>query len=401
MWHLVNSVATASKNANPFVSMTPDEARSQVEKIFNTAQNPSHQILRTTRPNIVLIMMESFSADLLGCMGAEVSATPFLDSLFRKGLLFTNIYSSGFRTDQGLASVLSGFPATPLYTIVRFQEKAAKLPSIAKALKQNNYSTTFYYGGESNFRNIKGYCYNTGFDRVVDKQDFNSDLPQSEWGVHDEYALLKQARDLNVEQQPFFSVLLTLSNHEPYLVPETGSSFKNNDESDQMRNSAFYTDQSLKKYFQFCSQQAWFNNTLFVLVADHGHYLPAKRNHATPEAHHIPLLLFGEVIRDEWRGTLNTHTGNHHDIPSTLLTQLSLKTDEFTWSKNLLDSSDTSFAYYQLEDGFGWIENNNWLYYSVTEKRKAEGNATAQNESGMIRRGSAFLQLLYQQFTEY
>jgi phosphoglycerol transferase MdoB-like AlkP superfamily enzyme len=401
LWHLGHSISTAKQNHNPFVSIPQREAEELVSSLYVTQQDSSKRILSVNRPNVVIFLLESFSADLLGCMGAEVSATPFIDSLSEKGVLFTAVYSSGFRTDQGMAAVLSGFPATPLYTIVRFPEKADKLPSLPEIFRKNAYHTSFYYGGESNFRNIRSYCYNSGIERVNDLNDFEAGLPKSEWGVHDEFVLLRQAKDLSQEQQPFFSVLLTLSNHEPYDVPPTRSTFGKDDEADRMRNSAYYTDQSLKKYFDDASHQPWFNNTLFIIVADHGHYLPAHRQLETPEAHHVPLLFFGNVIKPEWRGKRVDMLGNHHDIAATLSVQLNFDHSGFNWSKDLLNPSSHGFAYYQMEDGFGWITKKQWMYYSTLQKRISAKADIFFIDSNEVKQGSAYLQKLYDQYLRY
>jgi phosphoglycerol transferase MdoB-like AlkP superfamily enzyme len=400
LWHLGHSAKVAGSHDNPFVTMSPAEAERTVDSLYAVQDSAGDEILTLKKPNIVLLILESYSSDLLGCMGAKVSAAPFLDSLAGQGMLFTNIYSSGFRTDQGLTALLSGFPATPIFSVIRYPEKTAALPSLVKALTKDGYFTSYYYGGSGNFRNMKSYCYNMGFQKYTDQENLPSGLPQCKWGIHDEFVLQRQAEDLSQVKQPFFSVVMTLSNHEPYDVPMQVH-FKGNDNSQMFRNSAYYTDRSLQKYFVYAAKQAWYANTLFVIVADHGHHLPEKRDMSGPESHHLPLIFFGKALKPSFVGTRIPLVGNHHDLPATLLRQLNLRSNDFRWSKNLLSKGSISFAYYEQEDGFGWIRDDEWVYYSVLQKRPVRNGGNPQKEAGSIISGKAFLQQLYEQFLKF
>lgn len=427
LWHLGHSAKVAASQTNPFHTMDDKQAKGIVDFLYATAagaapfsivsDTPATDSLNSDtltsdtvttdsglliqkNPNVVLIILESFSADLLGCMGAKQSAAPFLDSLSAQSLLFTNIYSSGFRTDQGLPSLLSGFPATPVFSIISYPEKSVSLPSLVREFKQKGYQSSFYYGGTGNFRNMKAYCYHLGFEKYTDQSGFSADLPSGKWGIHDEYVFLRQAKELGYMQQPFFSVVMSLSNHEPYDVPMQPH-FPVTDDVSRFRNSAFYTDASLRKYFQFASRQKWFDSTLFVFVADHGHHYPEKRPMSGPEAHHLPLLFYGKVLNPECYGHQLAITGNHHDLPATLLHLLDMDATEFSWSKDLLNANTRSFAYYEQDDGFGWVEPGGWVYYSVLQKRTIGKSDKIAEEQRMVQQGSAYLQTLYDQFLKY
>jgi phosphoglycerol transferase MdoB-like AlkP superfamily enzyme len=399
LWHLGHSAKVSQSTGNPFRVMADQKAGDLTGSLLRTGED-TVRLLSVRRPNVVLLILESYSADLLGCMGGQPSAAPFLDSLAGQGLLFTGIYSSGFRTDQGLTALLSGFPATPLFSVIRYPEKSAALPSLVKQLADAGYASSYYYGGAGNFRNMKAYCFNLGFGRFTDKENYDASLPRSKWGVHDEYVLLRQAKELRVEKQPFFSAVMTLSNHEPYDVPMPVH-FSGSDNASQFRNSAYYTDRSLKKYFESVRREPWYDSTLFILVADHGHHLPARRDMSGPEAHHLPLIFFGNALRPEWRGVTVGATGNHHDLPATLLAQLGLPHGAFPWSRDLLAGEAHPFAYYEQEDGFGWIKPGGWLYFSVLQKKIILRSDSLHDEARMIRDGSAYLQTLYDSFLKF
>src|SRR4051812_4653078 len=193
IWYLVHSFIDANNTANPYEFMDKEEAQKIVTSLYTSV--PSKKItplVKTTRPNIVIIVLESWTADIIKALGGEQDVTPHFDELRKEGLLFTQMYSSGFRTDQGLVSILSGFPGQPNNSIINTPSKSEKLPSMITELVGQGYSSSFYYGGEIEFANMKSYLSNTQFQKIIDKKDFPSDELNSKWGAHDEFVLKKQ-----------------------------------------------------------------------------------------------------------------------------------------------------------------------------------------------------------------
>jgi phosphoglycerol transferase MdoB-like AlkP superfamily enzyme len=140
---------------------------------------------------------------------------------------------------------------------------------------------------------------------------------------------------------------------------------------------------------------------LFVLVADHGHHFPELRDMSGPEAHRVPLLLYGNVLTEGMKGRRIDVTGNHHDLPATLLNLLGMKPGKFPWSKDLLSPGARAFAFYEQDDGFGWIESDEWVYYSIFQKKTILKSDPITQERDMIHKGSAYLQKLYDQFLSF
>ena len=158
-------------NTNPYQFLPSQDAQQRVAALYKKDEDPI-QILNTTRPNIVLIILESFTADIIHPIGGDSGITPNLDTIIHNGLVFSNIYSQGFRTDQGLVSVLSGFPAQPNFSIIMQPEKSQHLATISQQLKDSGYHLSFYYGGELGFANMKSYLLHAGFDDLHGKEIF-------------------------------------------------------------------------------------------------------------------------------------------------------------------------------------------------------------------------------------
>lgn len=402
-WHLTYDIYTAGlSTGNPFERIEKGTANPIVERLQRVSFETFPQVLTTYKPNIVVILLESFTADVVASLGGDKRTDPNLEKLIPQGVFFDSIFASGTRTDQGIVSVLNGWPATPYHSIMRSSEKSKRLPSLVKTFELKKYATSFYYGGEGNFSNLDAYCVTQDFDYIITGKDFNQKLAQSRWGVADEFLFDRHINDMRNVKQPFFSTIMTLSNHEPFDVPGVVR-IKGSSESDKFRNSAAYSDAALGEYLEKASKQPWYKNTLFIIVSDHGHRLPMKRLILEPESRRIPLLFFGEVIKPEYRGLRVKMAGGHHDIPSTLLYQLAINASAYTWSKNLLNPLTPNFAFYQFEETVGFIENKKWLVYSYNLDRVVNHShpiSKSQSDSLQLK-GQCYLQALYGQYQRY
>lgn len=318
-------------------------------------------MLTTQRPNVVIILLESWCADVLNNKYKGHTVTPFTDSLLKQSLWFTNAYGPGYRTDQGLITVLSGYPCQPDNSIIAFPAKTESLPSLSQELKKNGYPTSFFYGGELEFANMKNYLVQKGFQHFSDKHDFPSSEWNSKWGAHDENVLMKQISFLKKEKQPFLSCVLTLSTHEPFEVPLT-SPFTGSDEPEKFMHAAYYTDYSLKKYFAKASRQPWYNNTLFILVADHGHRLPMNRDMNHESSRKVTLFMTGPALKVYKKGMQITYPVSQVDIARTVLDWMKIDASAFTYSRNMF-TTGKHFAYFTNENVLGWVEDDRVYRY--------------------------------------
>ncbi len=393
IWYLGHNLKQSGiTETNPYKWMNDEEAL-QIKKSMYTYEPGSIQIFDSlNKPNIVLILLESWTADIIEPLDGVKGITPYFSSLCAKGLLFSNVYSSGFRTDQALVSVLSGFPAQPNKSIIKFTDKAAKLPSIATEFKKAGYHTSFYYGGELEFANMYGYLVTSGFEKIVGREKFPSKSMNSKWGAHDEFVLAKQLEDLNGSPQPFFSTLLTLSTHEPYEVP-VKTPFNETSEPEKFKKSAWYADYSLRKYFEKVSIQPWFNNTIFILVADHGHRQPLNRDYYNPLVRRIPLLIYSALLKPELRGTKINYTANQNDLASTLLVSMGFSNSNFEWSNDILATNRQNFAYLSLDEAFTWVTD--------TSSETIPLISNSEHPESFNTSAKAYLQALYHSFLAY
>ena len=381
---------------NPYQFFSNEEAKKTVNALYHTQRDSVISVLTTSRPNVVLFLLESFTADVVAALGGEKGIAANLDTLIQNGLLFTNIYSQGFRTDQGLADVLSGFPAQPNFSVIMQPEKFKQLKFLPRVMAENGYHNSFFYGGETAFANMKAYLLEAGIEKITDKSSFSAGEMNAKWGAHDGFVFQKQAQEIRSESQPFFSVILSLSSHEPFTVPMK-TKFPGDDTPSKFKNSCAYTDKSIREYFESVRNEPWYRNTLFILVADHGHLQPRNRSPREPARFHIPLIFYGEVIKPEFRGVKMLNLGMQSDIPATLLSQLNITYQEFAWSNNLLNPYRNNFAYYTSDDAFGWITDNGSMLYDFKTNDIAASTITATEEHN----GKAFLQTLFEEYINY
>ena len=402
-WNLIQDLIKSDHRKNPYLYYPATEASNIVQELYPVPEEKNAiNIFNLTKPNVVFIILESFTADVVSSLGGEKGVAPNLEKLISEGLSFNHIYASGDRTDKGLIAILSAFPSQAINSIIKLNNKQEKLPAISSALKNNGYQTSFYYGGQSEFFNIKSYLLSHDYDRLIDKSNFE-DESLSSWGVFDHLVFKKNVSDLDSEKQPFFSTILTLSNHEPFQLPGkahySGSGVEN-----KFRSTAFYTDQSLGDYINEAQNKAWYKNTVFVIVADHGHRLPRNSYESyEPGRFRIPLLFFGDALKPEFRGRVIEKTGNQTDIAATLLNQLGISHGQFKWSRDLLDAGQPGFSFFSWDNGFGFATKEQTISFdNVSQKiifRKDPANLKA--DSTLTRFGKAYMQEVYQTFLDY
>lgn len=403
-WNLLNSISENKFDTkNHYTYFSEQEATSICQEAYPANNDSTEKILTTDRPNIVFIILESFSADLIHPLGGDRNTTPFLNEFCKEGLLFTRAYSSGDRTDKGLVALFSGFPAQATRSIIQQPDKFEKLPAWSLDLQHAGYRTSFCYGGELEFSNFRSYLKNKGFSTLIAKEAFEAKDMNSKWGAHDAVVLQKQLDFLRTEQQPFLSALLTLSTHEPFEVP-VPDAFSTQDLPGKMRNTAHYTDASLRAYFEQAKKEAWYPNTLFILIADHGHRLPKEYANAYDLGkYHIPLLLTGPALKKEYQGKTLNQAFSQTDLAATLLTQLQLPSTSFTWSKNYFAAKTEHSAFYNFDNGFGWVTDSGCLSFDNVSRQitSCDSSLTTLQKNTMERLGKAEMQTVFQQYLAF
>ncbi|MFC2111013.1 LTA synthase family protein [Bacteroidota bacterium] len=401
LWNLAYSITHNYEimEENPFAFYDKNEVKQMVEKIHETPTDSVVSVLKTKRPNIVILILESWSANIIESISGEKGFTPEFHKLQKEGLLFTNFYACGTRSQQAISAIFSGFPSTPLVDITESIEKYSKLPNMTSKLKKNGYSTSFYFGGELSYGNIKSYLMSNDFDKIVEDDDFDDSYPKGKLGVHDEFVYARHIEDLNNEKQPFLSSVFTLSSHPPYDMPMKNKKFTEGSEKNYL-NSIYYADGCLGKYFEEAKKQDWYSNTLFIILADHSRSTHLHLGYGEPGHYKIPLLLYGEVIKDEFKGKINKKIGSQHDIPATLLSQVEISFYEFSWSKNLLNTHSPDFAYYSFVEGLGWVRPDNYFVWDKKIHGYYSEHLQPELKDSIIKEGKSYLQHLFQTFMD-
>lgn len=390
-WNIMFSLLNKNNDQNPYQYFDDAKAERLVRSMLHTGTPRVHDVLNTERPNIIFIILESFTAKLVGSLGGVPGVTPQLDSIAADGILFTNIYAAGDRSEKGQVAILSGYPNQAINSIIKIPTKTRDLPSMAKTLQPYGYYCSYTYGGELEFANIKSYLINTGYKNLVSKYSFPPELRTTSWGVHDQYVFDQFNESLKKSPQPFFSTIFSLSSHEPYDVPL--KHFTGNDEVTLFKNSVYYTDSILGDFIRKIKLEPFWKNTLVVIVADHGHPLPGHDPNDVPSKFHIPLVFTGGAL--SWKGSVDK-AGSQNDIAATVLGQMQIPADKFHWSKNLLDSSSNSFAFYNFNNGFGWVTPDGFATMDNVSKKvihKSEGFDTS-----LLKYGKAFMQVSYGEY---
>ncbi|GAA3994818.1 alkaline phosphatase family protein [Hymenobacter fastidiosus] len=397
-WNVVNSLFLQSGGPNQYQFMPDSVAERTVRALYAPgagADTAATRLVRGPRPNVLFIILESFTAKLVAGTGGEKNVTPNLDRLARTGVLFTNIYAAGDRSQKGLVALLSGYPNQPTTSIIKYPRKTERLPHLCQSLERAGYASHYYYGGELAFANMKSYLVAAGYDQFTERADFPRSQQNSKWGAHDHLLFDRMLGDLKAQPQPFFVTAFTLSSHEPFDVP-VPRRFAGTDETALFRNSVYYTDWALGRFLHRARQQPWWDNTLLVLVADHGHHLPGNDAIDSPGKFHIPLLLAGGALRPEARGRVVDTFGSQTDVAPTLLAQLGLPTTDYPWGYDLLRPVRQPFAFYAFTDGFGFVTPAGQLSYDNVGRRVTRGDTARL--SPLLRQGQAYEQVSFGDF---
>ncbi|MBK9015105.1 MAG: LTA synthase family protein [Saprospiraceae bacterium] len=352
-------------------------------------------------PNIVLVVLEGWSSDLIKSCGGYDGVTPNMERMISQGYFFNNCYASGYLSDQGMAAIFSAFPAQPKTSIIQEPNKYGHLPCINTELEKLGYHTSFLFGGQLSYGNIRSYMYFNGFDRIVEGKDFDSSIPQCKLGVADEYLYARQLEELAKEQEPFFAAMFTLSSHSPYDMPMEEVLHWGDKEKGYI-NSVYYADKCIQDFIEKAKTTSWYKNTLFVFVSDHGHRSPKNWVFYQPEYRKIPLLFYGEVIKPEYRGKIDTVVAAQTDLAATLLGQLDIEAGKYTYSKNLLNPSAQRHVFYSFDEGLCFIKPTGQLCWHVKDQRiDFEKTNTEAGKQELLQEGKAILQVLTKEYFSF
>ncbi|HIY47214.1 MAG TPA: LTA synthase family protein [Candidatus Alistipes faecigallinarum] len=376
--------------AYPFYDTRTLDANFAALRGDDPAQQPDTLLLTTRRPNVVVVILESFARTV---MDEQIDGEPVMPSMQRlkdEGLWFENFFANSFRTDRGEVAILSGYPAQTRTSIMKLPAKSRTLPSIARSLAAEGYATSFAYGGDLNFTNQAQYMYATGWQELIWQRDLRfAGADPSDWGWDD--ALMcdwfaQRVIDLDAAGQPFLAGLLTLSSHKPFDVPY--AKFEN-----EVLNAMAFSDECVGRMIDRLKASPAWENLLVILVADHGYPYPKTLPYNVPLRHRIPMIWTGGAVRAP--GVVETY-GSQIDLAATLLGQLGIAHGDYAFSKDLFaPEPPRKFAYYTFNDGFGVVDASGEAIWDATSDR-----AVSETAPGLLDVGRTMLQRTYRDMAE-
>lgn len=391
LFSLLESITHQEDFASQYRFMKDKEADKIFATMTSTSDENTYPLLNEATfkkgtPDILIVIMESFASDIMPSMGSYKDVAVCLDSIAQQSILFTRFYANSFRTDRGMVSILSGYPAQTTTSIMRYPRKTSQLPSIARNLvKYKNYKTTYYYGGDADYCNMRSYLVSQGYQHIISDANFPIEDKISKWGVPDHILAARMMKDIKAQQnekRPMLRILQTSSSHEPFEVPYHRL-------KDKRLNAFAYTDSVMGAIVREYRKLPRWKNTLIVFVPDHVGGYKENLNDHDRSRYQIPLILAGGAISRPMKVGI---IGSQHDIAATLLGQLGVEHREFTFSKNMMSDATPKFAFFAVNDAFGIVSEENSLIYDNRAKRIVYD----KGEKGFnLKRGQAYLQKLY------
>lgn len=330
------------------------------------------------RPDIYLIIAESFSSHLLPSQGGEAIAVR-LDSLARNGVLFDNFYASSFRTDRALPAILGAIPGQPNTSLMKYISKTEGLPSLPRSLKDAGYALSYYYGGDINFTNMKSYLVNCGFEDIVCDRDFPVKERTGKWGAHDHLLFDKVLADIKSgnDAAPQLRVIQTSSSHEPFEVPYTSH------HRAPAANAFAYTDSCIGAFADSVSRLP--RKSLIVIVPDHYGCYPADIEGETAR-HHVPLIFAGNALQH--KGIRIHRHGSQTDLAATILGQLGIDASAFKFSRDMLADTPAPFAFYSSPNAIALSDSTATATVDIS-------TGTVDGDSTAAVKAKAYIQTLY------
>lgn len=388
VWNFMYELMHLNRFKADFNFMPQEKAEQVVDSLMQAGkQYPS--VLKDRRPNIVFLLLESFSANAIESLGGVPGVTPNLDTLAKEGILFSDIYATSTRSDRGILAAVSGFPSHPKVAMVAYPSKTNAYPRLSKDLEEAGYTTRFYYAGDINFGGFRSYI-TMNFQSMVTEDDFTGEVAthRSKWGIHDEYTYERLFQDLSQAPRPFFYMMFNLDSHEPFEVP-IPTKIPGDDITHRFLNSIWYVDSCIGDFVRKCKDTGIWENTLFVLMADHGTVHIGNAGPSESKMYRIPLILTGGALNV--KDTVISVIGSQTDLVSTLLAQLGLDHSAYKYSRNLLAEDVLPFAFFSYPEGAQVMSGYGNSLYNFQSKKFVRTDSLHRNDEAL----KAYLQSIH------
>lgn len=326
-----------------------------------------------TKPNVVILILESYAKEYISAFNKDNKIpnykgySPFVDSLAQHSLIFTNGYANGYKSIHGMSSVIAGIPSfKDAFTSSPFPKQ--KIESLVSILKSEGYDTSFFHGAPNGSMGFLGFGNILGYDRYYGKNEYNNDADfDGSWGIWDEPFMQYFNKTLSQKKAPFMATLFSVSSHEPYVIPEKyEGKFPKGD--NPIHQCIGYTDYSLKQFFKAAKKEAWYQNTIFVLVADHDNLIYYPEYGKDQNFHTVPILFF--TPNGKYKG-VNKEWAQQIDIYPTLLDMMGYDKPFRSWGRSLISTDKVKpFVMRYSSDKYQMMSGN---YICTFDGEKAVG----------------------------
>ena len=392
-----------------YLTLPEEEALAIVSAEYGSTERTNRHRVESGReeehPNIVLITLESMSADFLARYGNREALTPNLDALCSESLVFEQLFATGNRTVRGLEAVTLSLPPCPGQSLVK-RPQTSELHATAAMLREKGYATAYFYGGNAYFDNMESFFGSNGYE-IIDQKSYTPDeiTFANIWGVCDEDAYNKVIRTINqrlssggeAASQPFFAHVMSVSNHRPYTYPEGRIAIPADAKS--RAGGVMYSDYALGQFLAAARQQPWFDNTVFVITADHC-ASSAGKTEIPLEKYHIPGLIYAPG-RIEPASV--TRFASQIDLMPTLFALLGMSYDSYFYGRDILADDFRERAFIATYQDLGYLEGDTFTVLSPVRRAEQYRLApTAENpyeveplgsrDEAQLRRAIAFYQ---------
>lgn len=346
---------------------------------------------KPTKPNVVVFILESYGREYIGAFNKKShipnykTHAPFLDSLSQHSLIFTNAYANGRQSIHGMSSILAGIPAfKDAFTSSPYPKQ--KIESLVSTLESEGYGTSFFHGAANGSMGFLGFGNILGIDHYYGRTEFNDDSQfDGFWGIWDEPFLQYMKRTLDTQKSPFFATVFTVSSHEPYIIPKKyKNTFREGDVP--IHKCVEYTDFALKQFFKAAQKMPWFNNTIFVLVADHGNQTFYEEYMKPIQRFAVPIIIYQP--HSKYVG-VSEDLAQQIDIYPTILDMIGYQKPFRSWGRSLLDNKaeapfviNSTGNIYQFSKGnyICTFDGKNALgFYDKNDKALADNLITHRN----------------------
>ena len=364
--------------------MDDDECEAMMQGLYPTTSENPDTLLTTQRPNVVVILMESCGGVFTQDIGGKKEVMPNLNRLESEGVYFSRFYANSYRTDRGTLCTWSGYPSFPRSSVMKMPAKTRLLPGIAGSMLREGYTTSYLYGGDINFTNMRGYLVNIGFEDLYWKTDYTLEEQQSaQWGVRDDITfktLAQMVEQKSQEKRPFLVGYSTLSSHEPWDVPTHRL-------DDEILNAFNYLDECIGNFISEMKKSPAWDNLLIILLPDHG-YSYGEVGEEHPMHDHVPMLWLGGAVKEPRR---ITQICNQTDLPATLLGQLGIDHQDYHFSRDVLSKNYTyPFATHTYNNGISMVDSTGFAVLDLNANKIVTDQST--DAQALIKKGQAILQ---------